>query len=118
MLSLSVLQGVGVPASTLSSDVTRHGERNHLLSLDSGMAAIASIIVAVGSVVDGVTVIVTHERLTSFYAAQDFRMGVPLQAHGADYVLDFGRVHPVMSHNAAGRHVVRQNYHIVVTVPA
>lgn len=35
----------------------------YLLSLDSGMAAIASIIVAVGSVVDGVTVIVTHERL-------------------------------------------------------
>ncbi len=35
----------------------------YLLSLDSGMAAVASIIVAVGSVVDGVTVIVTHERL-------------------------------------------------------
>ncbi len=34
----------------------------YLLSLDSGMAAVASIIVAVGSVVDGVTVIVTHEK--------------------------------------------------------
>lgn len=28
--------------------------------------------------------------LTSFYAVQDFRMGVPLQAHGADYVLKRG----------------------------
>ncbi len=30
MLSLSVLQGVGIPARALSSNVTRHGERNHL----------------------------------------------------------------------------------------
>lgn len=35
----------------------------YLLSLDSGMAAVTSIVVAVVSVVDGITVIVTHERL-------------------------------------------------------
>lgn len=32
--------------------------------------------------------------------------------------LDFGRVHPVMSHNAADRHVTRQNDHIIADVPA
>lgn len=35
----------------------------HLLSLDCGLAAVASVVAAEGSVVDRVTVVVSHERL-------------------------------------------------------
>lgn len=35
----------------------------HLLGLDGGLTAVPSVVVAEGSVVDGVAVVVPHERL-------------------------------------------------------
>lgn len=49
---LSVLNSIGIPTGALISYVTRHGEWNHLLGLDSGLAAVPSVVVTEGSVVD------------------------------------------------------------------
>lgn len=116
MIILSVLQGVGIPTCTFFSDIAGRGKWGDLLSLDSGMAAVSSIIVAVSSVVDGITVIITHERLTAFDAVKDFWMRVPLQTHSTHDVLNFRRIHPVMSENADGCHVTRQDDHIIAAV--
>lgn len=52
MFILSVLYGVGIPTGALIPYVTGHGEGNHLLGLDSGLATVSSIVVTEGSVVD------------------------------------------------------------------
>lgn len=56
------------PASSLSLRREVYSEMQHkhdtnLLGLDSGLAAVSSIVVTEGSVVDRITVVVSHERL-------------------------------------------------------
>lgn len=46
------------------------------------------------------------------------RHSLPVSWAAGNTNLDFSRVHPVVSHNAADRHVTRQNDHIIADVPA
>lgn len=74
------------------SDVTRHWEWYDLFGGDSGVATVTAVIVAEGSIVDGITVIVTHERLTTPDAVKGLWVGVPLQTHSTYDALNFGWV--------------------------
>lgn len=81
---LAVFLGFGVPTSTVSLQVTGHREGSDLFSLHCGGTAIPSIIVAEGSIVDGITVIVSHEGLTAFDTVNQSRVRIPLEASSAD----------------------------------
>lgn len=118
MCLLSVLDSIRVPAGTLVSNVTRHGEWNHLLGLDSGLAAVSSIVVAESPVVYSVTVVVSHERLTSLDAMEQLWVWVPLQSHCTHYTLDFLWVPPVLLKHVLHGHVAREDHHFVYALSA
>lgn len=118
MFILSVLYSVGIPTGALIPYVTGHREGNHLLGFDSGLAAVSSIIVTEGSVVDRITVVVSHEWLTAFDAVEQFWVWIPFQSHCADYTLDFMRVPPVLFKYVLHCHVAGEDHHVVVTLSA
>lgn len=115
---LPVLYRIQIPTRALISYVAGHGEWNHLLGLDSGLAAVSSVVVTEGSVVDRITVVVSHEWLTSFDAVEQFRLWIPFQSHGTDDTFDFVRVPPMFYQDIFYCHVSREDHHVVVTLSA
>lgn len=87
--------GLRVPTSTVTLYVTRHREGGDLFGLHRRRAAIPTIVVAEGSVVDGITVIVSHEGLTAFDTVDQRRVRVPLETGRADDSLHSCGVQPV-----------------------
>lgn len=115
---LSVLYSVGIPTGALIPYVAGHGERNHLLGLDGGLAAVSSVIVTEGPVVHCITVVVSHERLTSLDAVKQLWVWIPLQSHRTDYTLDFVWVPPVLFKYTFYCHVAREDHHVIYALSA
>lgn len=87
-----------------------------LFGLHRGRAAVPTIVVAEGSVVDGIAVIVSHEGLTAFDTVDHSRVRVPLEASRADDSLHPRGVQPVR--DVTDGHVRGQDNGLAVVIQA
>lgn len=112
----AVFLGFRVPTGTVFLEVTGHGKGSDLFGLDCGSATVPTIIVAEGSIVDGIAIIVSHEWLTAFDTVDQSRVGIPLETSSADDPLYSWWVHPVG--NVSHRHVHWQDDGLAVVIQA
>lgn len=101
--------------------VTVSSKWDDLLGGECGRAAVASIVMAIGPVVDSITPTICLERLTRLDAVDQEGVWVPLTPSSAHDALDFDGLHPVLqsvssdvlwqNHGVTGGHYTRWGAH-------